>query len=64
MKMRKQFFSESGKKPSHSKPNGFTSKFFEAFWSELKNPLLLFCKSCFLSGELNISQKQAPIKLL
>ena len=47
MKMRKQFFSESGKKPSHSKPNGFTSKFFEAFWSELKNPLLLFCKSCF-----------------
>ena len=43
--------------------DGLTSEFYKAFWSELRSLLLLRYKS-FLSGELNISQKQAVIKLI
>ena len=43
--------------------DGLTSEFYKAFWFELRSLLLLRYKS-FLSGELNISQKQAVIKLI
>ena len=44
--------------------DGFTSEFYKVFWSELKTPLLLSYKKVFWGGELNISQKQAIIKLI
>ena len=43
--------------------DGLSSEFYKAFWSELRTPLLLSYKS-FLSGELNITQKQAVTKLI
>ena len=44
--------------------DGLTSEFYEAFWFELKTPLLLSYKKSFLSGELSISQKQAFINFI
>ena len=43
--------------------DGITKKFYEAFWDDLKTPLLLSVNKAFKIGELSTSQKQA-IKLI
>ena len=41
-----------------------TKKFYEAFWNDLKTPLLLSVNKAFKVGELSTSQKQAVIRLV
>ena len=44
--------------------DGITKVFYEAFWDDLKTPLLLSANKAFKVGELTTSQKQAVIKLI
>ena len=44
--------------------DGITMEFYEAFWDDLKTPLLLSVNKAFKVGELSTSQKQAVIKLI
>ena len=52
--------------PSNKSPSkdGLTKEFYEAFWEDLKTPLISSCKSAFDKGELSNSQKQAVINLI
>ena len=43
--------------------DGIIKEFYEAFWDDLKTPLLLSVNKAFKIGELSTSQKQA-IKLI
>ena len=43
--------------------DGITKEFYEAFWDDLKTPLLLSVNKAFKIGESSTSQKQAIIKL-
>ena len=53
------------KMPNNKSPgnDGITKEFYEAFWDDLKTPLLLSVNKAFKIGELSTSQKQA-IKLI
>ena len=53
------------KLPNNKSPgnDGITKEFYEAFWDDLKTPLLLSVNKAFKIGELSTSQKQA-IKLI
>ena len=44
--------------------DGITIEFYEAFWDDLKTPLLLCVNKAFKIGELSTSRKQAVIKLI
>ena len=44
--------------------DGLTKIFCEAFWSEVKTPLLKSFRKSFLSKKLSTSQKQVAIKLI
>ena len=44
--------------------DGITKEFYEAFWDDLKTPLLLNVYKAFKVGELRTSHKQAVIKLI
>ena len=44
--------------------DGITKGFYEAFWDDLKTPLLLSVNKAFKVGELSTSKKQAAIKLI
>ena len=52
--------------PNNKSPgnDGITKEFYEAFWDDLKTPLLLSVNKAFKVGELSTSQKQAVIKLI
>ena len=54
------------KTPNNKSPgnDGITKEFYEAFWDDLKRPLLLSVNKAFKVGELGNSQKQAVIKLI
>ena len=47
-----------------SRNDGFFKEFYECFWDEIKNPLLVSIHRAFLDQELNSSQKQSVIKTL
>ena len=42
--------------------DGLTKEIYEAFWEDLKNPLIASLKYALTKGELSASQKQAVIK--
>ena len=44
--------------------DGLTKKFYETFWNELKTPLMKSTNQVFHTKTLNISRKQAVIKLV
>ena len=44
--------------------DGLTKEFYEAFWQDLKTPLISSFKSAFDKGKLSNSQKQAVVKLI
>ena len=52
--------------PNNKTPgnDGLSKKFYEAFWNELKDPLLKSFYHAKTYKELSISQRQAVIKLL
>ena len=52
--------------PKNKSPgnHGITKEFYEAFWNDLKTPLLLSVHKAFKVGELSTSQKQAVIELI
>ena len=52
--------------PNNKSPgnDGITKEVYEAFWDDLKTPLLLGVNKAFEVGELSTSQKQAVIKLI
>ena len=52
--------------PNNTSPgnDGITKEFYEAFWHDLKAPLLLSVNKAFKVEELSTSQKQAVIKLI
>ena len=54
------------KLPNNKSPgnDGITKEFYEAFWDDLKTPLLLSVNKAFKVGELSTSPKQAVIKLI
>ena len=54
------------KMPKNELPgnDGITKEFYEAFWDDLKEPLLLSVIKAFKVGKLSTSQKQAVIKLI
>ena len=54
------------KMPNNKSPgnDGITKEFYEAFWDDLKTPLLLSVNKAFKVEELSTSQKQAVIKLI
>ena len=43
---------------------GLTKEFYETFWNEIKHALLKSLKQAKEKGQLNISQRQAVIKLI
>ena len=55
--------------PKNKSPenDGITKEFYEAFWDDLKTPLILIVNKAFRVGRLStsvISQKEAVIKLI
>ena len=52
--------------PKNKSPRNdeITKEFYEAFWDNLKTPLLLSVNEAFKVGELSTSRKQAVIKLI
>ena len=52
--------------PNNKSPvnDGLTKEFYESFWEEIKNPLLLSFDTGFDKKELSTSQRQAIIKLI
>ena len=54
------------KLPNNKSPgnDGITKEFYEAFWDDLKTPLLLCVNEAFKGEELSTYQKQAVIKLI
>ena len=52
--------------PKNKSPvnNRITKEFYEAFWDDLKKPLLVSVNKAFEVGELSTPQKQAVIKLI
>ena len=52
--------------PNNKSPgnDGITKEFYEAFWDDLKTPILLSVNKAFKVRELSTSQKQAVIKLI
>ena len=52
--------------PKNKSPgnDGIAKEFYEAFWDDLKTPLLLIVDKAFKVGELSTSQKQAGFKLI
>ena len=54
------------KMPNNKSPGneGITKELYEAFWNDLKTPLLLSVNKAFKVGELSTSQKQAVIRLV
>ena len=43
---------------------GLTKEFYETFWNEIKHAFLKSLKQAKEKGQLNISQRQAVIKLI
>ena len=52
---------ENNKSPGN---NGLTKEFYVTFWNEVKASLLLGVEKAYLVKQLNVSQKQAVIKLI
>ena len=52
--------------PNNKSPgnDGLTKEFYESFWEEIKNPLLLSFDTGFDKKELSTTQRQAIIKLI
>ena len=63
---RRRTFESFGKMSNNTSPgnDGITKEFYEAFWDDLKAPLLLSVNKAFKVEELSTSQKQAVIKLI
>ena len=52
---------ENNKSPGN---DGLTKEFYEAFWDDIKKPLLLTMKRAYQVNQLSVSQRQAVIKLI